>query len=70
MWLQVIHGQNVLNRTGYRMRVPMRSLNGDFKLNYKPKGDNENPGLLRLERGATKVLQIARKLMRRIPAWR
>jgi hypothetical protein len=66
MWLQVIHGKNVLNRTGYRMRAPIGVLDGEFTLNYALKAANELPGLLQLEHGATRMMQFARKLMRRM----
>ena len=55
IWLQVIHGRNVLNTIGRRRRVPFRLLKGDFALDYTCDLQAENAGSIFLENVATKL---------------
>ncbi len=55
IWLQVIHGRNVLNTIGRRRRVPFRLLEEDFALNYSCGVGPESAGTIFFDNVATKL---------------
>ena len=55
MWLQVIHGRNVINRVGPRRRVPLRLLDSDFVLKYPYDPTIENGFMIFIENVANKL---------------
>ena len=66
MWLQVVHGQNVRNRIGKKIRVPLSSLAENFTLNYDFTAHQEQTGWLILESSVTRLRRIARKLIKHL----
>lgn len=69
LWLQVIHGRNVLNRLDGNHRVPIRSLDGAFTLGESYDSGAENRLALHIENAAIAcqrpVVAALRRLKRR-----
>jgi len=59
MWLQVVHGRNVLNNVGIRRRVPIKLLDGTFSLGYTYDPDSENEVTVFLENVRNKFRYLA-----------
>jgi hypothetical protein len=65
MWLQVVHGRNAINKVGNHRRIPIKSLDDNFALEFSYP-DSENPTAMFLENMANRMKYVESKLLKRL----